>query len=179
MADIKPIPGYEEYYGASKDGRIYSYNYKKTGKIGELAQSILVDRRRKSSTFYRRVKAYHINKNTPTAVHRLVAMAWIPNPDNKPQVNHKDGDKGNNHADNLEWCTCRENNRHAVLNGLDDHPNGEDHHSSKLTEKQVLEIKAHLAESQYHGQGVELAEMYGVTNYTICDIKRGKTWRHL
>lgn len=69
-------------------------------------------------------------------VHRLVAENYIPNPDNKPCVNHIDGNKGNNHYTNLEWCTHSENNKHAYDTGL------RSSDSIKLhTEDDVIQIK--------------------------------------
>lgn len=60
------------------------------------------------------------HKQRYSKIHRLVALAFIPNPNNKPQVNHKDGDKCNNHIDNLEWVTNSENIKHAWDNGLNE-----------------------------------------------------------
>ena len=63
---------------------------------------------------YETVSLFHNSKNFSKSVHRLVAQAFIPNPDNKPQVNHIDGDKLNNNVGNLEWATGKENMRHKI-----------------------------------------------------------------
>lgn len=96
-------------------------------------------------------------------VHRAVALAFIPNPENKPQVNHIDGNKANNHYKNLEWSTCKENIHHAVKSGLfhnrDTHPNG------KLSTQDVNDIKSRYTGKR--GEGARLAREYGVDRVTI------------
>lgn len=87
-------------YSVSSDGRVRN---DKTGRI--LRPAI-------NNCGYPRVTVYDNKKYRSFLVHRLVALAFIPNPENKPEVNHKDGDKLNCHADNLEWCTPSENHIH-------------------------------------------------------------------
>lgn len=70
------------------------------------------------STGYSHVTLCNDGKHHQTSIHRLVAQTFIPNPNNKPMVNHIDGDKANNRVDNLEWCTQSENMRHAYRTGL-------------------------------------------------------------
>ena len=105
-------------------------------------------------------------------VHRLVAQKYIPNPQNKPQVNHKDGNKLNNCVFNLEWVTNQENRNHAIENGL--HTCGEKCFWAKLTSKDVLFI----LQDKIHNI-TELATMFNVARATIRDIKNGKTWKQL
>lgn len=100
-ADIK---GYEGIYQISTDGKVYSAKglrgteYAKNG--------------------YERVSLWKEGKGKHFLIHRLVAMAFIPNPDGLLIVNHKDGNKRNNHVDNLEWCDLSHNMMHAYSMGL-------------------------------------------------------------
>lgn len=91
---------------------------------------------------YWRVGIQINNKQRLFAVHKLVASAFIPNPNNYPQVNHKDGDKNNNKVSNLEWCTNSYNQRHAWENNLKSHEKMSEHCSfRKLSIEQVRYIK--------------------------------------
>lgn len=105
-------------------------------------------------------------------VHRLVAEQYVPNPENKPQVNHKDGNKLNNNYSNLEWVDNTENRKHAVENGL--HLCGEQCPYSKLTEDDVAFIRRN--ETLSIG---ELSCMFNVARSTIVDILTFKTWKRL
>ena len=103
-------------------------------------------------------------------VHRLVADRYIPNPDNKPQVNHKDGNKLNNNVSNLEWVTNQENRNHAVKYGLQ--INGERCPWSKLSKSDVEFIRNNKTLSQR-----ELAAMFNVCQPHISAIIHHENWK--
>jgi len=117
--------------------------------------------------------------NTSIPVHRAVAMAWLPNPENKEQVNHKNAVRNDNRAENLEWVTNEENQIHAKKMKLRIGIKGSKNNKSKLNEAQVKEIKKELAKGYYIGQLKELGEKYGVGKSTIHWIKKGVTWTHV
>lgn len=95
-----------------------------------------------NSKRYWRVGVQINNRQKHLAIHRLVAKAFIPNPDNLPQINHIDGDKNNNKVSNLEWCNNDYNQAHAWKNNLKDVTKMSEHSSlRKLTVEQVRFIK--------------------------------------
>lgn len=108
-------------------------------------------------------------------VHRLVASAFIPNPQNKPCVNHVDGNKKNNNVENLQWVTHKENTRHAILNDLIKRPKGESHSGSRLTKEKVIFIRQNLANMS----GVEMAILFNVAPATIWRAKNKQCWNHV
>lgn len=104
--NYKAIEGYDYPYYITDDGRVWS-DSRKNG-IERFLKPI------KSKDGYLFVNLYKNGKPKVMRVHRLVAQAFIENPDNKPYVNHIDGNRTNNAANNLEWCTQQENVRHAI-----------------------------------------------------------------
>lgn len=109
-------------------------------------------------------------------VHILVAQAFVPNPDNLPEVNHKDGNVQNPCADNLEWVTHQRNIQHAMDMGLVRRYSGEKNAQAKLKEFQVLEIRERHQNGSRYG---ELAKVYSVNHKTIESIVLRLTWKHL
>ena len=104
-------------------------------------------------------------------VHRLVAKAFIPNPDNKPQVNHIDGCKMNACASNLEWTTARENTQHAYDTGLSQ--SGADNYQAKLNNEQVLYIRENPDNLSIR----ELATVFKVSPSNIYNVIHGRTYK--
>ena len=105
----KCIKGFENYQ-VSNYGRIKSLNYRQTGKSGILSSAL--DKR----DGYLRVNLCKDGKKYPKLVHQLVSLAFIPNSNNLPCVNHKDEVKTNNNVNNLEWCNHKYNNNYGTHN---------------------------------------------------------------
>jgi len=167
----KDIKGYEGLYKASNLGRINSLARKIS--YGNGGCRVVKERIMKpgQSRGYYKVCLCKNEKQKKFLVSRLVALAFIPNLDNKPEVNHIKPVKSNNHASNLEWVTKKGNTAEAVR--LDLYECGEQHYKSKLTNQQAKEIRDST------DSNVKTAKKYGVTHGTVGLIKRRKTWKHL
>ena len=101
----KPICGYEGLYEVSNIGRIRSLDRRVKNRHGfAVKKGKLIATAKVSGNDYRKVSLWKNNKGENALVHRIVAQAFVPNPDDLPEVNHKDENKENNNADNLEWC---------------------------------------------------------------------------
>lgn len=108
--------------------------------------------------------------------HRLVAQAFVSNPHNKPEVNHKDGCKINNSPQNLEWVTAKENTAHAIAGGLINRRRGASHQDAKLTDADVVEILNLLSRGE---SNLSIAAQYGIDRSAVSRIKTGKQWTHI
>ena len=152
----KDVVGFEDKYLVSNFGRIYS---KITKKI--LKQNLHVN-----GYFTLATKIGGRNgKAVCFKVHRLVAMAFIPNIENKPLVNHIDGVKTNNNVNNLEWCTAKENTDHAIRTGLLDYSKRS--FVKVLNEDQIAFIKEKYIPFCREFGSRALAKMFGVSKSTI------------
>ncbi|MGR9130776.1 HNH endonuclease [Rhizobium leguminosarum] len=175
MQDIwRPIPGYGDCYSASSDGRIMRTSprnipWRSTGERSRakpFVPSKIGSYLHKSG--YIQVRIGPTGQQRTATVHRLVALAFLPNPEGYRDVNHKDGNKQNNHVDNLEWMTHQENMKHAVKNGLQTILRGAAHPSTKLSETDKEAIRR---DPRVHR---EIAADYGVDQSRVSQLKRGR-----
>ena len=163
----RDVKGYEGDYQISDLGRVKSL---KNGK--ERIRKLVKDNRG-----YLHVLLSKNKKVKNILVHRLVAEAFIKNPQGKRTVNHINGVKADNRLSNLEWATQSENIKHAFANGLKC-MKGENHSRNKITKNQVIEVR------RLCDQGMKNKEIISklgldVTPQNISAIKVGKSWPHI
>jgi hypothetical protein len=169
----KDIKGYEGLYQVSNLGRVKSLPREWITGINSKRQhkEIIL----KSGSYlngYLHVSLYKDNNKEIKTIHKLVAKAFILNPENKPEVNHKDGIKSHCEETNLEWNTKSENKIHALKFGL--RKSGENHIQAKLTNEMVRLIKNSLTISLQ-----EFANICNVRKQTIWKIRHNKSHKYL
>ena len=162
----KDVNGYEGDYQVSSLGRVKSFKY---GKEKILKPG-------KGSRGYLTVSLSKNKKGKTIKVHRLVALAFIKNPQGKRTVNHINGVKADNRLSNLEWATDSENIKHAFANGLS--CNKGENGTNKLTKKQVIEVRRLSAQGMNRKNIISKLGL-DVTPNNISEIKAGRSWSHI
>lgn len=157
----KFIEGTKELYKVSDLGNIYSVKTRIIRKAWIHKNYLTIQ-----------IRIYGVTKKL--AVHRVVAQAFIPNPENKPEINHKNGIKTDNRAVNIEWCTGEENRLHAAKMGLI--PKGVQVVQAKLTNEDVEQIRTL---SLLGVSNSEIAPLFKITQANVYAIVNKATWKHL
>jgi hypothetical protein len=172
----RDINGYEGHYQVSNIGRV-----KSLARVVECRKNVLVNKKEKMlldwncGKGYRKVKLSKDSIEKSIRVHRLVAETFLGNTEAKSEVNHINGIKYDNRVENLEWCTSSENTKHALNNKLKISQKGSEHGMSKLTEKDVLEIRE-IGRSK----GLkEVSKIYKVSESLISNVLLNKIWNHV
>lgn len=188
-------------YRVTREGRVFTQTKRKIPLVGKGMEFtgefkfILEPEREMTYTLNNRGYLSVVVRRKTHMLHRLVALAFIPNIEGKSFVNHKDGNKLNNHVDNLEWCTASENNQHARETGLNVQPRGyklqyKDAASkqkalsnlkdkSKLTPDEVRYVRqVHVPRSKEFS-ATALAEQFGTSVAAMSKIIRGETYKDI
>lgn len=170
----KPIPGYS-LYEASNMGYIKTHNWKNKGVTRIMKPAL------DGSGYLRTMLLSDKGKFDTIKVHRIIALTFIDNPENKPQINHMNCIKTDNRVENLEWVTVSENHKHAYKQNRRS-MRGECNSCATLTDAQVIEIRAAYKYGKKGKDGItkkEIAEKYNTSFNVIKQLVQGRTWKHL
>jgi hypothetical protein len=174
MEEWKGIDGYETLYEVSSLGRVRS-----TCRPGKRhTPYILSPLKAGGGGKYRKISINVGGKCKSRYIHRLVAFAFLPNPNGYLEVNHLDGVPSNNVVTNLEWCDKRHNHLHAYAIGLQKPITGEDVHTHVFTEREALFLR-YIKGIYPQIRNIDIAKFYGVSWRAVENIWIGKTWKHL
>ena len=172
------VQDYEGLYQISNLGRIKRLAYWHNVGIKNIKKIYKQERilkQSRDSSGYKQVCLTKNSKKKSYSIHKMMAIAFIPNLENKEQVNHKDGNKINNIIDNLEWCTYHENLRHAMNHDL--RAIGEKHGAAKLKNDDVLYIYKTFKNGEKTIQ--QLCKMFNMSYASIRDITVKRYWKNL
>lgn len=167
----KDVVGHEGFYQVSNLGQVKSLPRTVNNKF---YSGKVLSTKNSNPKQYEKTSLHDSGASRYYKVHQLVARAFIPNPDNKREVNHIDGNKHNNKVDNLEWVTSKENKEHNHKLGIT--RIGERHQNSILNEDTVKQIKLMLKDGI--SQTV-IARHFNLKTYMVNNIKRENTWKYL
>lgn len=173
----KPMLNYEDLYEVSNLGRIKSVTRNNIDSIGRNVQrrsQIIKSIPKKIGYCF--INVYRDGKRYKYNTHKIVALTWIPNPENKYTINHINGVKHDNRVENLEWCTVKENVHHAIATGLSKRK-GTDNTNACLDEKQVVEIRSSYIKKK--GNIKKLSEKYKVSTSIISDVVNNRTYNNI
>jgi hypothetical protein len=168
----KSVPGFENFYEVSNTGFVRSLpRFARTRGNGLRTVASTILKTFTAGCGYCAVGLAVKGQVSKRYVHRLVASAFIENPCGLPEVNHKDSNKSNNAVTNLEWISRQGNEDHKVKSGRS--LRGDDSVHSKLTSKEVAEIRVALQSGESQKS---IARRYSVAQTSICRINVGKSW---
>ena len=148
-------------YFVDTQGNIY-------GKNGKILKT------QRNEKGYETIHLQNKNISLSTSVHRLVARVFIPNPENKPEVNHINGIRDDNRVENLEWVTSKENKRHAMEklgNGY-----GQTHSQAQITEEQVRAVCDMIMDNY---RSVDIAKKLDIYIEKVRSIRKKQSWQHI